>query len=130
MAGIAEIMDMLDWHMPTEVQSKGKALAKEIETITPFIQPLTPNHNKNVWENCAAIIADKADEELGPYLIELLEWLQDMNWPGAFCIQERLLQYSDNKSINNAINSCVQKAKDCNDEIWEANLFALLDKRH
>ena len=46
-----------------------------METIIPFIQPLTPRHNKNVWENCAAIIAEKSDEELETYLTELLEWL-------------------------------------------------------
>lgn len=77
----------------------------------PFIQPLTPKHNKNVWENCAVIIAEKSDENPKPYLVELLEWLQDMNWPGAFCILNRLQKYADNDSICNAINACIEKAK-------------------
>ena len=51
MVDITEIMDMLDWHMPSEIQSKGISLARNTETIIPFIQPLTPKHNKNVWEN-------------------------------------------------------------------------------
>lgn len=38
MAGITEILDMLDWHMSSEIQSKGRNLAKNIETIVPFIQ--------------------------------------------------------------------------------------------
>ena len=125
MVDITAIMDMLDWHMSSEIQSKGITLARNAETIIPFIQPLTPKHNKNVWENCAVIIAEKSDENLKPYLVELLEWLQDMNWPGAFCILSRLQKYSDNNSICNAINVCIEKAKDCGDEVWESNLYLL-----
>ena len=66
MQDITEIMNMLDWHKPPEVQSKGIALAENAETVRPFIQPLTPEHNKNVWENCAVIIAEKSDEKLEP----------------------------------------------------------------
>ena len=52
-ADITNILDMLDWNMPAEIQFKGISLARNIETIIPFIQPLTPKHNKNVWDNCA-----------------------------------------------------------------------------
>ena len=129
MIEITDIMDMLDWHMPTEIQSKGISLARNMETIVPFIQPLTPKHNKNIWENCAVIIAGNSDEKLKPYLVELLEWLQDMNWPGAFCILDRLQKYSDNSSIHTATNVCIEKAKACMDEVWENNLRLLLRKR-
>lgn len=47
MVDITEIMDMLDWHMPSEIPSKGISLARNKETIIPFIQPLTP---KRLWE--------------------------------------------------------------------------------
>ena len=47
MVDITEIMDMLDWHMPSEIQSKEISLARNKETIIPFIQPLTP---KRLWE--------------------------------------------------------------------------------
>ena len=125
MVDITEIMDMLDWHMPYEIQSKGIFLARDTETIIPFIQPLTPEHNKNVWGNCAQIIAERSDEELKPYLVELLEWLQDMNWPGALCILNRLQKNSDNNSIRNAVNVCIEKAKKRSDEAWESNLHLL-----
>ena len=128
MIDVLEILDMLDWHMPPEIQFEGINLAKTVETIDPFIQPLTPKHNKNVWENCAVIIAEKSDEKLKPRLVELLEWLQDMNWPGAFCILNRLQKYSDNNSICNAINVCIEKAKKRSDEVWESNLCLLLHK--
>lgn len=127
MIGIAEILDMIDWSMPAETQSKGISLASKFENIVPFIQPLTPKHNKNVWENCAAIISQKSDEEIKPYLVELLEWLQDMNWPGAFCILDRLRKYSDNNTILEAINTCIEKAKENGDDIWNSNLHLLFD---
>lgn len=122
MVDVTDILDMLDWHMPLEIQAKGISLAKKSNTIIPFILPLTPKHNKNVWGNCAEVLSEKSDEELKPHLIELLEWLQDMNWPGAFRILDRLQKYSDNTSIHCAINICIEKAKDCNDEVWEENL--------
>lgn len=128
MVDIAEIMDMLDWHMSSEIQSKGISLARNIETIAPFIQPLTQKHNKNVWENCAVIIAEKSDEKLKPYLVELLEWLQDMNWPGAFCILDRLQKYSDKNFVYCTVNVCIEKAKDYGDEVWESNLRLILPR--
>lgn len=126
---IEYVFRLIDWHMPAEIQYKGISLAKNAETIIPFIQPSTPTHDKKVWENCAVIIAEKSDENLKPYLAELLEWLQDMNWPGAFCILNRLKKYSDNDSICNAINVCIEKAKKCRDEVWESNLRLLLHQQ-
>ena len=128
MIDIIEVMNMLDWHMPPEIQAQGISLARNIETITPFMQPMTKEHNKNVWDNCAKIISEKSDEKLRPYLVELLEWLQDMNWPGAFCILDRLQKYSDNNSISIAINICIKKARECRYENWENNLCLLLQK--
>ena len=125
MADITEIMDMLDWHMSSEIQLEGISLARNIETIIPFIQPLTPKYNKNVWGNCAVIISERSDEEIKPHLPEVLEWLQDMNWPGAFRILDRLQKYEDIDSLNKSLMICLRKAKMLNDETWECNLNML-----
>ena len=122
MADIAEIMDMIDWHMPSEIRIKGVSLARDTETIIPFIQPLTPEHNKNVWEGCAVIIAEKSDEDLKPYLVELLGWLQDMNWPGAFCILERLRRMVRDPLFQSAYTACLKCADALEDEVWKSNL--------
>lgn len=119
MVNIEEIMDMLDWNQPIEIQKQGIALAKSINTIVPFIQPLTPKYSKNVWDNCALVISCENDEVLKPHLSELLEWLQDMNWPGAYRIHDRLLEYSDNDSISSAIRDCIKKAKNSADNPWK-----------
>lgn len=44
-------MNMIDWHMPSEIQSKGISLARNTETIIPFIQPLTPEHKEQLKIN-------------------------------------------------------------------------------
>ena len=94
MIDIWNIMDMLDWRMPPEVQAKGISLAKDIESIGLFMQPVTPKYSKNVWENCAFIVESKSDEALKPYLSQLLDWIEDVNWPGALTILERLKNIS------------------------------------
>lgn len=129
MAAIEKILDMLDWHRPAEVQAEGMALARNMGTISPFIQPLTPKYSKNVWDNCAAIIAEKSDEELKPYLAELLEWLQDMNWPGAFCILDRLQKYADGDAIRHAVSAGTEKARKSGDAVWESNLGLLWNEQ-
>lgn len=75
----------------------GIVLAQTIDCITPFIQPVTLKYNINVWENCATIISKRSDEELEPYLLELLEWIEDLNWPGALIILKRLEFFSGEK---------------------------------
>ena len=121
-----DIYEMLDWNMPDEIQRKGRNLAKSVETIEPFIQPIMPKYNKNIWGNCAIIIGEMNDEKLKPYLVDLMKWLQDMNWPGAFCIQERLFRYSDTDSFRNAMKICIEKAHKSDDLIWKSNLYMLM----
>ena len=48
MVDITEIMDMLDWHNPSEIQSKGISLARNTEAIIPFIQPL--HKRSHIWK--------------------------------------------------------------------------------
>lgn len=85
-----EIYKMLDENVEQEIQDKGIELACKIGGIEKYILPLYPSYDKNIWENCAKILEQKTDKELEPYLMELLEWLQDLNWPGAFKILSRL----------------------------------------
>ncbi len=125
MYNIDDIMDMLDWNRSKEEQEKGLKLARTIKSINVFIQPLDSKHNKNVWENCAKVLSERSDEELKPYIISLLEWLQDMNWPGAFTIFERLKNYKDKKVFDWSYRVVMNKALKLDDEIWKENLIEL-----
>lgn len=88
-----EIYSMLDEKNDQEIQSIGINFAMEMKDVDKFILPMHPHYNKNIWENCAKILEKKSDQELKPYLLEILEWLQDLNWPGVFTIIERLKKF-------------------------------------
>ena len=119
---IDKIFEYLSWGNRDDIQKRGIELASNINSLSVLIMPI---ENKSIWENCAKVLISKSDEELERYFVELFEWLQDMNWPGAFCISNRLQEYSDKNSLCNAINVCIEKAKKCRDEVWESNLRLL-----
>lgn len=108
------IMEKFDWNNQKEIQEEGLKLAKNIKNLNAFIQP----NGKNVWENCAKTLYERTDEELTPYLSLILEWLQDLNWPGAIIIAKRLKKYQNKELLSTYINESLKKAKLLNDEMW------------
>lgn len=118
-------MDLLDWNNSIEKQEQGVKLAKEVKCINVFLQPGSYYYGKNVWDNCAKILSARSNEELSPYLIELMEWLQDMNWPGAFCILNRLKEMVNEQLFKHSYTICLKCAKALDDEVWESNLKIL-----
>ena len=66
--------------------------------------------------------------DLEPYLIELMEWLQDLNWPGALIVLNRLSEYKGDSFLEcHAI--CLKKSRLLGDDTWESNLYMLLTNR-
>lgn len=121
MVNIDYIMDLLDWNRSREEMEYGLQLAREVKCINVFLQPVGA-YGKNVWDNCAKVLAEKTDEELKPYLLELMEWIADLNWPGAFCILERLQQYKEDSWYQHIYNISLKYARALEDEVWESNL--------
>lgn len=122
MVDVDYIMDLIDWNKDISEQSVGIKLAQNVQSINVFLQPCNKKYNKNVWENCAEILSERSDEELSPYLTELLKWLQDMNWPGAFCILDRLKRYKDDRWFKYSYDGCFKCAVALDDEVWQNNL--------
>ena len=130
MNNIEKIMKMINWNSDIETQNKGVKLASHIKDLSIFIQPMEFG-SKAVWENCAKILSEKSDDELVPYLNDILEWLQDINWPGAFKIIERLKCFSGEKLLQSFIYT-FKKAKELNNEeglMWLDYLSELLDNK-
>lgn len=121
-----EILRMLDWNNHIEVQKQGREKAKQIECLSIFMQPMDKGYNKNIWENCALILSEKEDERLWPYLVRLLEWIKDLNWPGAMIIFERLQRYQKYEYLIEDIEDSMKIARALDDEIWLENLSELL----
>ena len=89
MANINQVFCMLSWDSDEKTQQEGIREAQKIKYLSVLFQPI---ESKSVWENCAKVLASKSDDELKLYLFHMLQWLQDMNWPGAEIIYRRLLE--------------------------------------
>lgn len=122
---INEIMKMLDWNNDQEIQNEGICMAEQVKCLSLFMQPMDKQFNKNIWENCAVILSKKEDELLTPYLFQLLDWLKDLNWPGAIVICERLQEYKDYEKLSMAIQKCIVVANALGDKSWLSNLAEL-----
>ncbi len=128
MCDLDEIMDLICWNSSEADQALGIELGSKLESFHAFLQPAWPGHNKDVWENCAIILSKKTDEELLPYLPELLEWIEDLNWPGAAIILNRLFQFNGDMLVaefSKVANSLIQDEEE--NEEWIHNLSILLE---
>lgn len=129
MNNINNVYKMLNWKSSPEIRLEGIRLAKEISDLSLLI---TPPADSSVWECCAQILNEKSDLILEPYLNKLLEWLQDLNWPGALVILERLKSFSGEKLMNPFIDCCNRAINSDNEEglMWLRYLSELLDNEY
>lgn len=128
MPDIDKIYEMLSWNNDIETQLIGIEEAKKVKTLWVFILPILPTGSKDVWENCAKVLASKTNNELKPYYSHLLTWLQDINWPGASIIYDRLLIVSE-ESFEISLSTCVKAAEKNGDILWQNALSALEKER-
>ena len=117
----------LSWGQPEDVQRAAIEEASSIQNLWLFIQPMILPNPKAVWENCAIILAQRTDSELEPYLDQIFEWLQDLNWPGAIIIHNRLLDMEE-PMLKKQLTRSQQQAQMENDDAWLFNLKYLQNR--
>ena len=118
-SSVDELFEKLSWSNPEDIQKQGICEARKIRHLSVFLQPL---ESKSVWENCAKVLIEKDDNQLERYLIPLFEWLQDMNWPGASLISERLSKMPKD-ILRFAYEVSYEKAVQTKDDCWKHNLL-------
>lgn len=126
MNNINSVYKMLNWNNSPEIRLEGIRLAKEMNDLSLLIKPPA---DPSVWECCAQILCEKSDSVLEPYLNRLLEWLQDLNWPGALLILDRLKVFSG-EEFKKIFIECFDYAINLNNEeglMWLDYLSELLD---
>ncbi len=123
-----QIYQMLDYKNSIDIQEKGKQLARKITDLSLLI---TPPASPSVWEQCAIILSEKSDDELVPYLTSILQWLYDLNWPGALTILNRLKKFSGKQLKKSFIDSVVRAINSHDEEgmMWLDYLSELLDNK-
>ena len=123
---IDKLYEMLSCNNPENIQQQGIADAKKIKNLSVLIMPF---EDKTIWENCAKVLAQKNDEELKQYLPPLFEWLQDMNWPGADIIYDRLLHVAKDMLIP-IYQYSLSCAAFSSDTVWEEVLHDFMKEYH
>ena len=124
---IDEIMDLIQWDQPETEQQRGIAMAREVRCLKAFFQPGSREYGKNVWDNCAEIICERSDEELRYYITDMLLWLEDLNWPGAELIQERLKQFREVNMLVMYLNDWVPALNKLGKRAWLSAIAEILD---
>lgn len=77
--------------------------------------------DKRAWEPFAQRICSQGDEAIIPLIPDMLEWLQDLNWPGAVLFANRLRELPE-AVVYPVVEKMIERAKTENDEIWIENL--------
>lgn len=120
---------MLNWQSRFDDQLQGIKLARNIDDLSLIILPYANGESKGIWENCARALYEISDDRLEKYLPSLLEWLQDLNWPGALIILDRLKIFSGEK-LKKPFMERFTYANNLNNEeglMWLDYLSELLD---
>lgn len=130
MNNIDTIMYLIDWRRSEKEQQKGIDMAREVKCIKTFFQPTGPGYCKSVWENCAYIICSRSDEELEPYVLDMLIWLQDLNWPGAMKITNRLISFTKAKTLAFMIQELIPVLIYIDEVPWLMSIANLLENQN
>lgn len=129
MNNINEIYKLLNWQSSVDEQVKGIRLARNLDDLSLLILPYANGESKGLWENCAKALSEISDDRLEKYLPSLLEWLQDLNWPGSLIILDRLKVFNG-KKLKKPYIERVTYASNLNSEegqMWLDYLSELLD---
>jgi hypothetical protein len=131
MYSINEIYKKLHWNSSSDAQLHGIEIARDIKDLSLLILPCFDGESKPLWDNCARALYGISDDNLKPYLSSLLKWLEDLNWPGATIILERLKFFSGEKLKHDFIKFVDYAINLRNEEglMWLDNLSELLDNK-
>lgn len=121
---VGELIRALSWNAPKERQHAAKQHIVRQQNF-PYITLILPLGYKDCWENCAGILCGLSDDELQPLLPSMLQWLMDMNWPGAESVLKRLTQVQA-QIMKPALEATVHRACNDKDDIWLHWLSGLL----
>lgn len=127
MSNIDKIMYLIAWDRSDAEQREGISMAGQVTCLKAFFQPIGPGYGKNVWDNCAIIICERSDEELMPYMLDMLLWLEDLNWPGAEAIQERLKRFRNVRVLSELLNDMVPALMLIGKKSWLIFISELLE---
>ena len=89
---------------------------------------ILPSGRKDAWENAAEVLARIGSPHIDAHVPALLEWLKDLNWPGARTLLD-LCRSLDRATLQPHVEAALKAARtECNAD-WEDTLRDLADAR-
>lgn len=124
---VEELIKALKWDAPDSEQKT--AFERLIYIESGLVQMLLQPINKDYWENAAKLLRLIEYPRNKLAIPGLIEWLQDMNWPGAIEAKETLMQIEKNILIP-YIEEALLKAKQQDDTVWIVWIKELIYELH
>ncbi|AET67431.1 hypothetical protein Desor_1795 [Desulfosporosinus orientis DSM 765] len=126
MVNIKELIRDLDWSKPEEVQKKAIEKLQEIEELDlVYLVQLSELNHKFCWHNAAIVLKSIGYPRIKPIIPYLMEWFQDVNWPGVNTIRE-ILKSMDSNELMPYIEEAAKRVLSENDDLWAFGLILLL----
>lgn len=90
---ITEYIKFLHWHTPYHYveQAFKKLLLVDEKYMFMLVQPIS----KPYWDNAALLLSKFENTNLESVIPGLIEWMEDMNWPGARTAAKLLVNLGD-----------------------------------
>ena len=107
-----------------------EAAANKILTHTDeydVAELILPAGEKGLFQRCAFIIARMPMDFIAKHAVDLMEWFQDLNWPGAEEIFAALSRLPED-ALTAALNQSLEIARNAQDEEWAYNLHLKFDQ--
>ena len=92
--------------------------------LAKLIRPLK---REDCWHFCALTIHEIKNELLYRHTYEMLKWLQDITWPGAVIVMEKLATFPPNILEPNLIKA-KHAAELTEDSFWMYSMYMILEK--
>jgi hypothetical protein len=110
-AEINRLIDDISWGVPDNVRQAAmhRLVSIDDDQISMLILP----REKSYWESAAKVLRNIGYPRVRQVLPEILEWLQDLNWPGATEVAELLL------TIGRPVVPYVREVLKGSDEMWQ-----------
>ena len=82
---------------------------------------ICPKGGKSYYGECAYILSQMPCSIISQYAVELMQWFQDLNWPGVRQIHNALRRLPRDE-LRSALKQALQEARMSLDEEWSYNL--------